>query len=78
MYRIRRSEYVTKEEKVAKNIATLVSDFSLNLEAVGYYLSRAVPHITYLRSIEILESARYNKEVSEYYQQGDYYEEKSF
>ena len=78
MYRIRRSEYLTKEEKVAQRMATMVSDFSLNLEAVGYYLSKAVPHIAFLRCIEILESARYNKEVSEYYQQGDYYEEKAF
>ena len=78
MYRLRRSEAPTKEEKTAQKIAMIVSDFSLDLEAVGYYLAKAVPHIAFTRSLEILESARYNKEVAEYYKQGGYYEERLF
>jgi len=78
MYRLRRHEIQTKEEKVAQRISTIVSDFSLDLEAVGYYLAKSVPHITYNRALEILESARYNKEVAEYYKQGGYYDEELF
>ena len=74
MYRLRRHESPTKEEKVAQKISTLVSDFSLDLEAVGYYLATAIPYVTYSRALEILESARYNKEVAEYYRQGGYYD----
>jgi hypothetical protein len=78
MYRLRRSEAPTKEEKVAQRISTIVSDFSLDLEAVGYYLAKSVPHITFVRALEILEAARYNKDVAEYYKQGGYYDEGLF
>jgi len=78
MYRLRRHESATKEEKVAQRISAIVSDFSLDLEAVGYYLAKSVPHITYTRALEILESARYNKEVAEYYRQGGYYDKELF
>jgi len=78
MYRLRRSDMATKEERVAQKISTLVSDFSLDLEAVGYYLATAIPYVTYSRALEILESARYNKEVAEYYRQGGYYDDRLF
>ena len=74
MYRINRNTTPTKEEKVAQRISTLVSDYSLDLEAVGYYLATAIPYLTYSRTVEMLEAARYNKEVAEYYQQGGYYD----
>jgi hypothetical protein len=78
MYRINRNTTPTKEEKVAQKISTLISDFSLDLEAVGYYMATAIPYVTYSRSLEILESARYNKEVAEYYRQGGYYDDGLF
>jgi len=78
MYRLRRSDMATKEERVAQKISTLVSDFSLDLEAIGYYLATAIPYVTYSRALEILESARYNKEVAEYYRQGGYYDDRLF
>lgn len=78
MYRINRNTTPTKEEKVAQKISTLVSDFSLDLEAVGYYMATAVPYVAYSRSLEILDSARYNKEVAEYYRQGGYYDDRLF
>ena len=78
MYRISRNTAPTKEEKVAQKISTLVSDFSLDLEAVGYYMATAVPYVAYSRSLEILDSARYNKEVAEYYRQGGYYDDRLF
>jgi len=74
MYRLRRNEVATKEEKAAQKISTIMSDFSLDLEAVGYYMATAIPYVTYSRALEVLDSARYNKEVAEYYQQGGYYD----
>jgi hypothetical protein len=49
----------SKEEKVAIKLANLVTDFTLDIEAVGKYLSEATPHILYSRLIEVLESAQY-------------------
>ena len=56
---------VSKEEKVASRIVTLLSDFTLDLEAIGFYLSKGSPHIIYTRANEVLESMQYNKEVDE-------------
>lgn len=56
----------TKEEKVAIAIGKLVSDFGLDLEAVGKYLATAQPYVVYRRVVEILEATEYNKEVAEY------------
>lgn len=63
----------TNEEKVAVQFGKAISDFSLDLEAVGYYLATALPYVTYARAIEILEATRYNKEVAEYREIGKYY-----
>lgn len=78
MYRINRNTAPTKEEKVAQKISNLVCDFTLDLEAVGYYMATAIPYLAYNRALEILESARYNKEVAEYYKQGGSYDNKLF
>lgn len=78
MYRINRNTAPTKEEKVAQKISNLVCDFTLDLEAVGYYMATAIPYLSYNRALEILESARYNKEVAEYYKQGGSYDNKLF
>jgi hypothetical protein len=56
---------VSKEEKVASRIVTLLSDFTLDLEAIGFYLSKGSPHIIYTRANEVLEAMQYNKEVDE-------------
>lgn len=64
---------MSKEEKVAVTIGKLLSDFSLDLEAVGKYLAVANPHIIYARTIEVLEATEYNKTVSEYREIGKYY-----
>jgi len=53
------------EEKVANKIVVLLSDLSLDLEAVGLYLARVAPHIIYRRGLEVLEAMEYNKEVQE-------------
>lgn len=56
----------SQEERVAKRIGDLLSDYSLDLEQVGKYIAVAVPYVVYARAIEVLEAAQYNKEVAEY------------
>ena len=63
---------ISKEEKVADKITTLLSDFTLDLEAIGFYLAKASPYIIYTRANEVLESMQYNKEV-EQLDRGAYY-----
>jgi hypothetical protein len=68
----------SKEEKVAVTIGKLLSDFTLDLEAIGKYLATANPHLIYARTMEVLESAEYNKEVAEYREIGKYYSDRLF
>ena len=63
----------SKEEKVAIAIGKILSDFSLDLEAVGKYLATSQPYVVYSRAIEVLEATEYNKTVAEYREQGKYY-----
>jgi hypothetical protein len=56
---------VSKEEKVANRITTLLSDFTLDLEAIGFYLAKGSPHIIYTRTNEVLEAMQYNKDVDQ-------------
>ena len=69
---------VSKEERVAVTIGKLLSDFTLDLEAIGKYLATANPHLLYARALEVLESAEYNKEVAEYREIGKYYSDRLF
>jgi hypothetical protein len=62
VYRINRVRRETKEEKVATAIGKLLSDFYLDLEKVGYYLARATPYLIYRRSLEVLESAKFQED----------------
>lgn len=64
---------ISKEEKVAVGIGKLLSDFTLDLEAVGKYLAVATPHIIYARALTVLEATEYNKTVAEYREIGKYY-----
>jgi hypothetical protein len=68
----------SKEEKVAVTIGRLLSDFSLDLEAIGKYLATTQPYVVYARVLEVLEATEYNKEVSEYREIGKYYGERLF
>ncbi len=47
----------SNEEKVAIKIGTLLSDFRLDLESVGFYLSRVNPFTIYRRITESVESS---------------------
>jgi homoserine acetyltransferase len=64
---------ISKEEKVALSIGKLLSDFSLDLEAVGKYMAVSNPYVIYVRALEVLESTEYNKTVQEYREIGKYY-----
>lgn len=63
----------SKEEKVALTIGRLLSDFTLDLEAIGKYLATANPYVIYARAVEVLEATEYNKEMAEYREIGKYY-----
>lgn len=65
MYRISKSVTKTKEEKVAEKIGVLLSDFNLDLEKVGVYMSKALPYLIYRRSLEVLESAQFQLDIVE-------------
>jgi hypothetical protein len=64
---------ISKEEKVALSIGKLLSDFSLDLEAVGKYMAVSNPYVIYVRALEVLEATEYNKTVTEYREIGKYY-----
>jgi hypothetical protein len=57
---------ITPEEKVARKIGKELSDFSLDLEAIGKYLGTAQPYTIYVRAVEVLEAAQYNREIAKY------------
>jgi hypothetical protein len=64
---------ISKEEKIAITIGKLLSDFTLDLEAIGKYMAISNPHVIYARALEVLEATEYNKTVSEYREIGKYY-----
>jgi hypothetical protein len=65
MYRISKSISKSKEEKVAEKMGVLLSDFHLDLEKVGVYLARSLPHLVYRRALEVLESAQFQEDLIE-------------
>jgi len=67
----------SKEEKVATAIAKTLTDFTLDLEAVGFYLAKAQPYLIFRRVMEVLESAEYQSEGIEYNTRGKYYSDKT-
>lgn len=69
---------ISKEEKIALAIGRLLSDFSIDLEAVGKYMATANPHVIYARALEVLEATEYNKSVAEYREIGKYYSDRLF
>lgn len=47
----------TDEEKVVKKLGTLFSNFNLDLESVGYYLSRGLPFTVFERVMIAMDAA---------------------
>ena len=66
----------SKEEKVAQRISTMLSDFTLDIEAIGFYLAKATPHVIYRRAVEILESAEFQKGEAEYNMRSKFYSDR--
>jgi len=62
---------ITKEERIAQTIGRALSDFTLDLEAVGYYLSKQ-PYTIFSRGWTGLERAEYNKENTDQRRKGYY------
>jgi D-alanyl-D-alanine dipeptidase len=52
----------TNEEKIAEQIANIVSDVRIDLDQVGMYLARIKPNTPYNRLMLIAESAEWEKE----------------
>lgn len=65
MYKISRAVTKTNEERVAEKIGVLLSDFHLDLEKVGVYMSRNLPYMVFRRALEVLESAEFQLDVVE-------------
>jgi hypothetical protein len=56
MYRIQTS-VSTSEERVAKQLTKAISDLTLDLERVGYYIATAMPYLHFARFRQVAESA---------------------
>lgn len=59
-----RSRMRTEEEKIAKQLANIVNDLTVDLDQVGMYLARNSRNISITRLNEVIESANYEKEQS--------------
>jgi len=47
----------SNEEKVATKMGSLLSDFTLDLESIGYYLSRILPFTIFERVMITMDAA---------------------
>ena len=47
----------TDEEKVVQKLGRLFSDFNLDLESIGYYLSRGLPFTIFERVMITMDAA---------------------
>ena len=59
---LRHSVRQTDEEKAANKIGEVFSDFRLDLESVGYYLSRVLPQIIFTRTVITFDAADFYKD----------------
>ena len=69
---------MSKEEKIAVAFGRMLSDFTLDLEAIGKYMAIANPYLIYSRTIEVLEATKYNKDVAEYREVSKHYGQQRF
>lgn len=56
-----RAKLRTEEEKVAKLLAKVVNDLTLDLDQVGVYLARNTRNVSFRRLKEIVEAADFEK-----------------
>jgi hypothetical protein len=57
-----RKKLITNEEKVAKQLTTMLSDIRIDLDLVGYYLVQLSPNVIYNRLMVVADSAEEAKE----------------
>lgn len=57
-----RRKIITNEEKVAKQLTTILSDIRVDLDMVGYHLVQLSPNVIYNRLMVIADSAEEAKE----------------
>ena len=57
-----RRKLITKEEKVAIQLSTILADLRLDLDMVGKYLVQSTPTVIYNRFITVADSAEHEKE----------------
>ena len=62
---------ITKEEKVAAKIARELSDFTLDLDSIAFYIARATPYVIFRRALEVLEACEYHKDILDQKQIGE-------
>lgn len=60
-----RSKVRTQEEKIAKQLANIVNDLTIDLDQVGVYLARNSRNVSITRLNEVIESANYEREMSD-------------
>ena len=65
MYRITSKNIKTEEEKIAQKIAQLMTNFTVDIEKVGFYLATATPYLLFRRALEVLEAAEYQLDTVE-------------
>lgn len=63
---MRISRKLTEEEKVANKLGNVISDLRVDLELVGEYMAKSQPYVVYNRLQVIAESAKENKENTNY------------
>jgi len=63
-----RRKIITDEEKVAKQLTTILSDVRIDLDMVGYYLVQISPNVIYNRLMVIADSVRGSKGVTNWKQ----------
>ena len=56
---------VSDEERLVKKLEVMFSDFGLDLESVGYYISRVIPRVVFDRIMITLDAAEFYKDGGE-------------
>jgi hypothetical protein len=52
-----RKKLITNEERVAKQLTTMLSDIRIDLDLVGYYLVQLSPNVIYNRLMVVADMA---------------------
>ena len=56
---------ISEEERLVKKLEVMFSDFGLDLESVGYYISRVIPRVVFDRIMITFDAAEFYKDGGE-------------